>query len=174
MVDTWPEDETGAEVWLQMPDGAPILAQLLAWVREADGAWWAEVGLSLWARIEDGEQLTAEPYPVRLAVPHHLLDAVEGVDYRRVPRRTVARRLTHHRRAGLGAQPEAGPRLVEQRLPRGENSTDPGRIIHRAGCWVSGSDDATISAVQARTLLAEGEAASCPACEAARLLEFPQ
>lgn len=170
--DDGPVESAGPVVWLELPEGSPVAARLLAWVLEADGTWWAEVGLSLWARVETEGRLTAEPYAVRLTSPAHLITPVDGVDYRQVPRRRLPQQMRRYR-SGRRKQPEAGTRWVEQQLPRGEHSDDPGRIIHSADCWAA-SDAAdtvdAINAVEARGLLAAGLATVCPACDASRLL----
>ncbi|MFR9754779.1 hypothetical protein [Streptomyces sp. TR06-5] len=75
---------------VRLPDGQAVLAVVRGRRQEADGSWWYELELPLFARTQtrDG-RLRAEPEPVHFLAPasQDVVLAVPGEDYGEVPTR---------------------------------------------------------------------------------------
>ncbi len=74
-------------------------------IRDADGSWWYQLNVALWARVEThhrtADRITGEPAPILFLAPAATVTPIKGQDYRGVStwrhpatlRRTCRKRL---------------------------------------------------------------------------------
>ena len=80
-------DSNPPQVRVLLPDGQVLLAALRERRQEADGSWWALVGITLIVRFQSADgRLTGEPEPVVFWAPmaRGVVTPIEGEDYRQV------------------------------------------------------------------------------------------
>jgi hypothetical protein len=105
--------QEGPVAVVRLPDGQAVLSVVRGRRQEADGSWWYELEIPLFARAESGDgRLRAEPEPVQFLAPatRDIVLAVPGEDYSEVPTwRDPAAVRRDARRRNLGRPREPFP-----------------------------------------------------------------
>ncbi|WP_424893240.1 DUF6233 domain-containing protein [Streptomyces sp. XH2] len=187
-----PERTPTPQIWIRLYDGQELLGRLLRRWQAANGLWFYEVSLTLWAHAIVRGKDTAEPADIIVSVPatHVAPVAEEAEAYKRVPVRrhpaAIARARTGHRPSAPPASPRSRASTVIREplsrwpevrgddtdrwkityLRRPYNDTGPRRsVLHHASCFVTGGA-ADLTTDQAREALRQPGAQACDACGA--------
>ncbi|MEV5241944.1 DUF6233 domain-containing protein [Streptomyces cinnamoneus] len=158
------QEAPGPLVWVELPDGQTVTAEMLARIQQRSGEWWYELRISLWAELQLPSGKTApEPFAVTFRAPAGKVTPIEGTDYSAVrtqrPRPPTRDRLAAELTGHFSRQ--------RVRTPAGQK---PAWIIHYEGCWLA-TEQATLTLDQARRAVFEG-AEPCGVCEAQQLYEL--
>ncbi|WP_367140612.1 MULTISPECIES: DUF6233 domain-containing protein [Streptomyces] len=194
-----PERTPTPQIWIRLHDKQELLGRLLRRWQAANGLWFYEVSLTLWAHAIVHGKDTAEPADIIVSVPAtHVAPVPEEAEaYKHVPVRRHPAAIARARTGRHAAAPPSPPRTRESRASRGSgagwpqvrgdgsdrwkityprhpyNNTGPRpSVLHHASCFLTG-DAADLTTDQAREALRQPGAQACGACGANLLTTSP-
>ncbi|MEU3459424.1 hypothetical protein ABZ721_05630 [Streptomyces sp. NPDC006733] len=119
--------ETGPPAVVRLPDGQCVRAMVLRRIRDADGSWWYELSVTLWARVETRrrtvDRIAGEPAPIVFLAPAAAVTPIEGQDYRGV---ATWRHPATLRRTRRSQPPHPGPASGPNRTAAPWDDDHPG------------------------------------------------